>query len=85
MFLLKSYTLRNVTDRGIQSHLQCNQVVEEEPRHSVQYVGQEQVLVDRHPSTVELSGIQNFTGVNYIFTVSVNTGYMFTVYNRNMF
>lgn len=62
MFLLKSCTLRNVTDRGIQGHLQCNQVVEEEPRHSVQYVGQEQVLVDRHPSTVELSGIQNFTG-----------------------
>lgn len=85
MFLLKSCTLRNVTDRGIQGHLQCNQVVEEEPRHSVQYVGQEQVLVDRHPSTVELSGIQYFTGVNYIFTVSVNTGYMFTVYNRNMF
>lgn len=64
MFLLKSCTLGNVTDRGIQGHLQCNQVVEEEPRHSVQYVGQEQVLVDRHPSTVELSVNQNFTGVN---------------------
>lgn len=73
------------THRGIQGHFQGDQVVEEKPRHSVQYVGQEQVLVDRHPSTVELSGIQNFTGVNYIFTVSVNTGYMFTVYNRNMF
>lgn len=46
---------QNAPYRGIQGHLQCNQVVEEEPRHSVQYVGQEQVLVDRHPSTVELS------------------------------
>lgn len=81
MFLHEEYMLLNKTDRGIQGHFQGDQVVKEKPGHSVQYVGQEQVLVNRHPSTVELSVIQEFTGVNKKFTVSVNKGYMFTVYN----
>lgn len=59
------------THRGIQGHFQGDQVVEEKPRHSVQYVGQEQVLVDRHPSTVELSVFKKFTGVNkHIYSLS---------------
>lgn len=43
----------------------------------------EQVLVNRHPDTVELSVIQKFTGVNNKFTVSrsENKGNMFTIYN----
>lgn len=57
MFLLEEYMLLNKTDRGIQGHFQGDQVIEEEPGHAVQYVGQEQVLVYRHPSTVELSVI----------------------------
>lgn len=47
----------------------------------VNIIEQEQVLVNRHPGTVELSVIQKFTGVNKKFTVSrsVNKAYMFTM------